>query len=158
MLNHIANSKIRRALNGINKAEQLQSVVDPELNFRRNSINLYIGRRGSGKTFNVLRELIKLSHLPNCGGYNSFVYCTDKTNDSTVNELLTLVKLKQRIVSYSNMLAFLNEYVDAKTAYQEILEKGLQNDVTDKARFVPRIRYYLLGSDTRHSHSVRRFD
>jgi hypothetical protein len=133
-LNELVNAKIHKAISGINKAEQLQSVIDPELNFRRNSINLYIGRRGSGKTFNVLRELIKLSHLPNYGGYNSFIYVTDKTNDSTVNELLGLIELKTRVVSYTNMLPFLNDYVDAKTAYEEIVEKGLQNDVTDACK------------------------
>jgi phage terminase large subunit len=60
-LNSLVNKQIKKAINGIDKSEQLQSVTDPELNFRQNSINLYIGGRGSGKTFNVLRELIKLS-------------------------------------------------------------------------------------------------
>ena len=91
-LKQIVDSKIRNAINGIDKSEQLQSIIDPELNFRRNSINLYIGRRGNGKTFNVPRELIKLSHLPN-HGFNDFIYCTDKSNDSTVSELLGLINL-----------------------------------------------------------------
>ena len=101
-LTSTANSKIKRAMAGIDKSEQLQSVIDSELLFRRNSINLYIGRRCSGKTFNVLRELIKLSDLPDCAGYNSFVYITDKTNDSTVNELLSLIKLKVKVVTYAD--------------------------------------------------------
>lgn len=121
-------------IRGIDKAEQLQSVIDPELNFRRNSINLYIGRRGSGKTFNVLRELIKLSQLPYFGGYNSFIYCTDKTNDDTVKELLGLVKLKVRVVSYDNMKVFLSDLVDVKDAYQEVLDKGLIHSATEKCK------------------------
>jgi hypothetical protein len=52
---------------GIDKDEQLQSVIDPELLFRRNSINLYIGRGGSGKTFNVLTKLIKLPIMIDTG-------------------------------------------------------------------------------------------
>jgi hypothetical protein len=128
------NRKINRAIAGVDKSEQLQSYIDDELNFRRNSINLYIGRRGSGKTFNVIRELTKLSHLPNYGGYNSFVYCTDKTNDSTVNELLQLVKLNTRIVSYDDMRTFLPDLIDAKSAYQEVLDKELVNDIDDDCR------------------------
>jgi hypothetical protein len=131
-LTDIVNSKIKRAIKGIDKSKQLQSIIDPELIFRRNSINLYIGRRGSGKTFNVLRELIKLSNLPKMGGYNSFIYCTDKTNDDTVNELLSMVKLKTRLVSYKDMPQFLADLVDAKNAYGEVLEKGLLDDTTDK--------------------------
>jgi hypothetical protein len=133
-LSNIVNSKIHKVVRGIDKSQQLQSIIDPELNFGRNSINLYIGRRGSGKTFNVLRELIKLSHLPDQGGYNSFIYVTDKQNDSTVDELLQLVKLKTRVVSYANMLEFLNDYVDAKTAYAQVIKEGLQAKVTNECK------------------------
>jgi hypothetical protein len=133
-LTDFVNKRIKKAISGIDKSEQLQSVISPELNFRRNSINLYIGRRGSGKTFNVLRELIKLSHLPNYGGYNSFVYCTDKTNDSTVNELLAMVKLKTRIVSYADMPVFLADLCDAKNAYQQVLDNDLEDELTSASR------------------------
>ncbi|GHU20824.1 hypothetical protein FACS189472_12830 [Alphaproteobacteria bacterium] len=134
MLTQFVNRRIHSTLRGIDKSEQLQSFIDPELNFRRNSINLYIGRRGSGKTFNVLRELIKLSQLPDHGGYNSFVYCTDKTNDSTVKGLLPLIKLKTRVVSYANMIPFLKDLVDAKSAYEETIEKGLVYDITENCK------------------------
>jgi hypothetical protein len=135
MLTKLANIKIQKALRGIDKSEQLQSFIAPSLHFRRNSINLYIGRRGSGKTYNVLRELIKLSELPDCGGYNSFVYCTDKTNDSTVKELMPLIRLKTRVVSYKNMLTFLTDFVDAKSAYEETIEKGLTEDITEECKY-----------------------
>ena len=134
MLTEFVNKKIHHAIHGIDKREQLQSLIDPELNFRRNSINLYIGRRGSGKTFNVLRELIKLSQLRDKGGYNSFVYCTDKTNDSTVKELMPTIKLKTRVVSYADMLPFLKDFVDAKNAYDEVITKGLQNSITERCK------------------------
>ncbi|GHU18839.1 hypothetical protein FACS189472_07740 [Alphaproteobacteria bacterium] len=134
MLTEYVNSKIHRVIEKVDKSEQLQSVIDPELNFRRNSINLYIGRRGSGKTFNVLRELIKLSQLPDRGGFNSFIYCTDKTNDSTVKDLLPLIKLKTRIVSYADMLTFMKGLIDAKMAYEQIIEKNLTTEVTDRCK------------------------
>jgi Cdc6-like AAA superfamily ATPase len=132
-LTQIVNSKIKKAMSGIDKSDQLQSVIDPELLFRRNSINLYTGKRGSGKTFNVLRELIKLLQLPDKGGYNSFIYCTDKSNDSTVNELLSLIKLKVRVVSYADMPVFLADLIDAKNAYQDAIEKGVLYELTESS-------------------------
>ena len=72
-LTDIVNKKIKNAMKGIDKSKQLQSFIHPDLISRRNSINLYIGR---GKTFNVLRELIKPSNLTNKGLYNSFLYYT----------------------------------------------------------------------------------
>jgi hypothetical protein len=66
----------------------LQTEIHPEINFKYNSINLLISGRGVGKTFAVLRELIKLSQLPDCAGYTTFIYVSDKINDATVNELM----------------------------------------------------------------------
>ena len=133
-LSQLVNQKIKLAIRGIDKTEQLQSVIDPELNFKRNSLNLLIGRRGSGKTFNVMRELIKLSELPDMANYNSFIYCTDKSNDNTVNELLSLIQLKTRVISYADMAVFLKDLIDAKNAYDEAIRKGLQDSVTDRCR------------------------
>jgi hypothetical protein len=129
-LTHFVNGKIKNAMKGIDKSEQLQSEIDPELLFRRNSINLYIGRRGSGKTYNVMRELIKLSQLPNRGGYNLFFYVTDKTSDKTVNEMLSLIKLKVKVVTYKNAIKFIPDLISAKDAYDQVFEKGLVNSVT----------------------------
>jgi hypothetical protein len=39
-LTDIVNSKIKRAFKGIDKSKQLQSIIDPKLILRRNSINL----------------------------------------------------------------------------------------------------------------------
>ena len=129
-----ANNKIFNAIRGIDKSQQLQSVIHGDLLFRRNSINLFIGRRGSGKTFNVMRELIKLSGLPNCGGYNSFIYVTDKTNDNTVNELIKLIKLKTKVVKYEDAPNFLADLIDAKNAYEDVLKKGLQSGVSKNCK------------------------
>jgi hypothetical protein len=118
-------------MKGIDKAQQLQSEIDPELLFRRNSINLYIGRRGSGKTYNVMRELIKLSHLP---GYNLFVYITDMTSDKTVNEMLSLIKLKVKVVSYKDAVKFVPDLISAKDAYDQVIEKGLRNAITEECK------------------------
>jgi hypothetical protein len=128
-----ANDKIFRKMQDVdNKEEQLVSVIDHDLRFLRNSINLYIGMRGSGKTFNVLREMIKLSDLPYCGGFNGFIYVTDKTNDDTFKEMLSLIKLKIRIISYADANKFLADFIDAKAAYQEILDKGLLEETSEE--------------------------
>jgi hypothetical protein len=74
----IANYKISQALIGIDKKYQLQSIIHLDLNFRRNSINILVSRCGVGKTFAVMRELIKLSHLPNCREYTQLIYITEK--------------------------------------------------------------------------------
>ena len=43
---------------GLNLTDELQTQIHPEVFFRRNSVNLLIGKKGSGKTYNVFREII----------------------------------------------------------------------------------------------------
>jgi hypothetical protein len=123
MLDRIVSRKIDLALDGIDKDEQLQSYIHPDLNFKRNSINILISRRGVGKTFAVMKELIKLSQLPNCGNYSQFIYVTDKMNDSTVNELIRLIKIKTRVVKYEDVYKVLKDIMETKTAYKQVVEK-----------------------------------
>jgi hypothetical protein len=77
-LDDVANYQINKVLKRIDKEDQSQSIIHPDLNFRRNSINILVSRRGVGKTFAVMRELIKLSQLPDCGGYSQLIYVTEK--------------------------------------------------------------------------------
>jgi hypothetical protein len=130
----ISRKKINKALKGVDKSEQVQSEIDPDIYFKRNSINLLISRRGVGKTFTVMSELIKLSHLPNNGGYSQFVYITDKTNDSTVSELIKLIRLKTRVVKYADALEVLTDIIEAKTAYDQIISNELQDDLTKESK------------------------
>lgn len=66
--------------------DALVSEIHPCIKFRRNSVNLVIGRRGSGKTYFVLRELLKLFELDKEKGFGftRIFYITDKASDDTV--------------------------------------------------------------------------
>jgi hypothetical protein len=136
MLDDYVDGLIESAMEkvGSSKSQQVQSVIHPELSFRYNSINLLVARRGAGKTFRVLKEIIKLSQLKNCGGYTTFLYVSDKTNDATVNELVKLINLKVRIVGYDDLEQVLVDIIDAKAAYHDVLEKGLEDEVDDSTR------------------------
>jgi hypothetical protein len=130
----VAKAKITKALYGIDKSEQVQSLINTDIYFKRNSINLLVSRRGVGKTFTVMTELIKLSHLPGNGGYSQFIYISDKTNDATVLELIKLIKLKTRLVKYKDALTALETIMNAKTDYEQIISKGLQEEITDQTK------------------------
>ena len=65
--------------------DEIQSKIDEQIFFRYNSVNLVIGKRGSGKTYTTLREILKLPLL----GHNEYTqihYVTDKLNDDTVDK------------------------------------------------------------------------
>jgi hypothetical protein len=59
-LTNYVNNIISSTLENIDKSQQLQTEIHLEIHFKYNSINLLISRRGVGKIFVVLSELIKL--------------------------------------------------------------------------------------------------
>jgi hypothetical protein len=133
-LDDVANYQINKVLKGIDKEDQLQSIIHPDLNFRRNSINILVSRRGVGKTFAVMRELIKLSQLPDHGGYSQLIYVTEKINDSTENELINLIKLKTHVIKYDDAYKILEEIRESKTAYEQVTKNNLQDRLKEASR------------------------
>jgi hypothetical protein len=65
--------------------------------------------------------------------YN-FLYVSDKTNDAIVNELINHIALKVRIVGYNKVLPVLHDLIDAKSAYEDILNKNSQDEVSDESK------------------------
>jgi hypothetical protein len=133
---NVSRRKITKALQGVNKENQVQSLIDPDIYFKRNSINLFISRRGVGKTFTVMSELIKLSQLPENGCYSQFIYITDKINDSTVNELIKLINLKTSVVRYENAFEVLSRIMKAKTIYEKMATKTIQEEISEEDQAV----------------------
>jgi hypothetical protein len=72
-LENYVNNIISCTLANIDKSQQLQTEIHPEIHFKYNTINLLISRRAVEKTFSVLKELIKLSQLPDQCGYTTFL-------------------------------------------------------------------------------------
>ena len=67
--------------------------VHPQIHFKYNSLNIFLGKQGVGKTSFMMTELIKLSELPGCI-YDKIVYITNgSTDDLTFNTLKTLIKI-----------------------------------------------------------------
>ena len=65
--------------------QEIQSKIDDNIYFRYNSVNLVIGKRGSGKTYTTLREILKLA-LTGHKEYTQLHYITDKARDDTVDK------------------------------------------------------------------------
>jgi hypothetical protein len=93
-----------------------------------------VSRRGVGKTFTVMTELVKLSMFEDCAGYTQFIYITDKTTDNTVNELIKLIKLKTRVVKYEQAYECLNVIMNAKTAYEQVIKEDIEDKITEESK------------------------
>ena len=73
--------------------DSMQLPIHRDIYFRLNSVNLVIGKRGSGKTYTTLREIAKLPMvLGDANPYTQIHYITDKYHDDTVQMFERLFK------------------------------------------------------------------
>ena len=99
------NAKADTELNSTqyNIKGEIQSNIHEDIYFKYNSVNLVIGKRGSGKTYTVMREMLKLAHLMNeyeshypvydyVPKYTQIIYITDKLRDDTCERAIHYIK------------------------------------------------------------------
>ena len=131
-------TKVENLLNKINKkadiTQELQTEIDPSVLFRRNSVNIIIGKRGSGKTYNVFRELLKLKFVKN-HRYTKMLYISDKPYDDTYERVKDELPIPVEIVPYNEAYDKISEVAQAKAAVKEMEEKNIKaDDLEDEAR------------------------
>ena len=95
-INDYVEDLVDKALN--NDIPKFISKIDDSVNFRYNSFNICIGKQGTSKTTSVMKELIKLSMLPN--DYHMILYVTNNSSDDTVNSLKEYILLSPQITLY----------------------------------------------------------
>ena len=125
MISDKVDRLLRRIAKDTDLTHELQTEIDPSLRFRRNSVNLLIGKRGSGKTYNVFRELLKLKYVRNhC--YSKLLYVTDKPNDPTFERIADELPFEVDICPYSEAVESIREIAGAKAAVKEMREKHIE--------------------------------
>jgi len=130
MLRASVNKQIAKC-NNVTK-DEIQSSIHPEIQFKHNSVNLLIGRRGSGKTFNVLRELAFLSKIPH--NYTQLIYVTNKLSDDTFHRLKKHISFPIIKVKYEDIEQCIQDIIEAKEDYKEIITKNLEQYIDDETR------------------------
>lgn len=101
----------REQLNLHNQVEE----IHPQIQFRYNSLNICLGKQGSGKTTFMLTELIKLSELQDTP-YDKIVYITNgQTDDLTFSLLKQLVKIPILGLEFNDATRELSNYFNDRS-------------------------------------------
>ena len=135
--------------------------IHPDIWFKLNSVNLVIGKRGSGKTYNTLREILKLPLL--LGEQNPYTqvhYVTDKYDDDTVSKFKPLFDDKGLFFNWcSTENAF--TVIDAVSRLKHVLRESKNTDNPEalpEPDFVDTAREVLHCKDERIPHTCVIFD
>ena len=132
------NTKVLQLLAKVNRnvdlTNEVQTEIDPNVYFNRNSVNLLVGKKGSGKTYNVFREVLKLGFIKN-HRYTKMLYVTNKPEDNTYTRIEQLMPIPVEKVTYEDAVDAINDLVQAKSAVKQIQRGEVKlEDIDDDAR------------------------
>jgi hypothetical protein len=71
--------------------------------------------------------------LSHHGGFIALIIVSDKPNDLTINELLPLIHAKIIQIYYDHAEGVLNEIIEGKTAYDQVVHKDLEGELTEES-------------------------
>ena len=112
---------------GRDLTHDLQTEIHPEVFFKRNSVNLLVGKKGSGKTYNVFRELIKLREVPD-HKYTKLIYVSDKPWDRTYDLVKDVLPFTVQKVPYHEAVEAIKNVAEAKNAAHKMVEKDIHTE------------------------------
>ena len=124
--------EIQREFSKFDNVDNLQHDIHPEVNIRYNTLNIFVGQRGSGKTFNGFNEVAMISKINS--KFHKFIYVSNNPNDETYIKFKPFIKIPHVLVSYEHAEDTIRNLREYKQAYDEIKEKHLENKITDECK------------------------
>ena len=116
--------------NNINK-ERLQR-IHKDCHVFYNSVNVFCGRQGSGKTFTSMKEAIKISRV-SPETHLLIVICKDETStDPTVESLKPLLNIPIVYVAEDEAIDYVKKLLEYKRFYDFIKNEHLENKIVDE--------------------------
>ena len=92
-LDEIVDSLIKKSDDNPESRDDMQNLINDQIFLHYNSVNLVIGKRGSGKTYTTLREILKIPvELGDRNKFTQIHYITDKARDDTVEKFIPAFK------------------------------------------------------------------
>jgi hypothetical protein len=111
----------------IDTAGTPQEVEIEEIHVKYNSVNVFIGKKGTGKTACALNEALKMSLT---GQYHLMIYVCPQgiINDDSFKTLRPLIEknLPIRVVSTDEIASAIQQLIQYKTCYAEIKEEKVK--------------------------------
>ena len=125
-------NEILREFSKYDNKDNLQHEIHPEVNLRYNTLNIFVGQRGSGKTYNGFNEVAAISKINS--KFHEFIYVSNNTNDETYKKFKPFLKIPHVIIPYSQAEDVINDLREYKQAYDEIKDKHLEHKITDECK------------------------
>ena len=128
------NSDVLRCLDANRDAidrERLE-LIHPQSFCYKNSVNILVGKQGTGKTFSCAYEIAKISHL-HPETHLLIIICKDENKeDPTIKSLKSMINLPIEYVNEDEAEDYMRRFLNCKRLYDEVktIQKrlGLRNE------------------------------
>lgn len=137
-------------------ADNIQHPIHPEVDIMYNSLNIFCGQRGTGKTFNAFNIAALISRI--YSKFHLFIFISDNPNDETFIKFKPLIEIPILLVSYKDSEECLTELIKYKQAYDEVKEKHLENRLTPKCSQDILSHLYINDFDAPSLHTLILYD
>ena len=104
----------------------------PGTNTYVNSVNVFVGRQRTGKTYTAIKEIIKISRNHPQTHLLVYINKDGKPNDDTFERTKDLINCSIIYVSYDNSKEYLKQLLEYKHTYNIIKDKHLENELPQK--------------------------
>ena len=106
----------------------------PLTNCYTNSVNIAVGRQRTGKTYSIIKEIIKISNVHPETHLLIYVNQTGRKGDDTMEAMKTLIKCPVIYVSESEFIPTIQNIMRWKELYNTIKDEGIENEIVDEQR------------------------
>jgi hypothetical protein len=113
--------------------EKIKS-IHPDCRVYRNSLNLYIGPSGCGKSFTAIRDILKVIAYDPSAHMILVVSKDGDDSDSTFKSFKEWFQIPVIKVREADLIETLQFTLKYKALYNDILEQGVQDQITDTQR------------------------
>lgn len=139
----------------LNKLEdELIREIHPQINVQYNSLNIAVGRQRSGKTYSIIREIIKISNV--CPRTHLLVYINKEgaASDPTFESLKSLIRIPIKYVPENKAEEYIQELLKWKMLYNYIKDKSAENKIQE-SQIRQMFDFLKINNfDNTHTHTV----
>lgn len=139
------------AANPITK-ERLRKI--PRTNTYANSLNVFVGRQRSGKSYQAIQEIIKISRIDPNAHLVIYINENGTCDDDTFKRFKELIDLPIAYVKYSEAEKFLKKLIEYKEIYNNIKTEHAENEIPKEC--LPELleNLYIDDLDKEHLHTL----
>lgn len=123
-------------------------------NIYANSVNVYVGRPRSGKTFQAIHDIISVIRNDNCAHLLVYINESGKSDDETFERFDDLLDIPIVFIRYDNYERYLKKLLDYKDIYNKIKKTCCENEVPDNVRSELFNNLHIDDFDKPHLHTL----